>query len=311
MPSISSLKPPRTLRTLFFIFLILSLLLVFFLSNQAEQRNKKALDIELSLSLANVGKNIDLRIAQMKLIAKSIANDAHINAWVDAGFNVEGETVLLDKLGFYVAEYGLTSASFADKDSHKYWNHEGFLRVLNPDIDTWYFAYLASGDQDLVSVYHDKNKQRVDLYVNYQQTNGNGLSGIATPFNGVLANIQASMFGQQGDIFLVDNAGKVQVHSNSDIAGTQTLQTMYGKEIAAQLLKLNSTQFLDENTLEYTLLGSSYIPSMNWFLVTEVKKDNVLQTPLTLLKQTWIALLIGFIAICVVIVFSLGKRKTL
>ncbi len=66
-----------------------------------------------------------------------------------------------------VDEYALTSASFADTKTNKYWNHEGFLRVLQPNLDTWYFAYLASGQQDLISVYHDKNKHRVDLYVNY------------------------------------------------------------------------------------------------------------------------------------------------
>jgi hypothetical protein len=60
-----------------------------------------------------------------------------------------------------------------------------FFKVLQPETDTRYFAYLASKQQDLISVYHDKNKKHVDVYVNYHQTKGNGLLGIATSFNGV------------------------------------------------------------------------------------------------------------------------------
>ena len=79
--------------------------------------------------------------------------------------------------------------------------------MLQPEIDTWYFAYLKSGDADLVSVYHDKNKNRVDVYVNYQQTDGVGLSGIATSFDGVLDMLKNSLFSEHGEIYLVDSFG--------------------------------------------------------------------------------------------------------
>jgi methyl-accepting chemotaxis protein len=209
----------------------------------------------------------------MKLIAKTLANDKHIHDWVATGFAADKESMLVNKLGFLVKEYGLTSASFADKNTHKYWNHEGFLRVLKPEIDTWYFAYLKSGESDLVSVYHDKNKNRVDVYVNYQQTDGNGLSGIATSFDGVLEILKNSLFAKYGDIYLVDNLGKIQVHAEADVAGIKSLQDMFSKDIIDRLLQPNASGFLESNQAKDRLLGASYIPSMNWYVVANVTKN--------------------------------------
>jgi len=270
-----------------------------YINPQGTQTNKYNVENTLGLSLDVLSAKVDARVAQMKLISKGLANDKHIHAWVNDGFDASQEPVLVDKLGFYVEEYGLTSASFADKNSHKYWNHEGFLRVLTPETDTWYFAYLASAKQDLVSVYYDQNKKRVDLYVNYQQTDGNGLSGIATSFNGVLNMLNDSVFAQHGTVFLVDSAGIIQVQSGSsgekkydqvgqdDASGPQNLQLLLGENNAKLMLKAQGeqgAQFTSSLSDENMLIGSSYIPSMAWFMVAQVPKDALaksLSAPLT------------------------------
>lgn len=246
------------------------LFLIINLWSQSKVTEKRLVEQHFRFSLENLSQRIDARIATMKLIAKTVANDTHIQDWVASGFAVNQESVLVDKLGFLAEEYGLTSASFADKNSNRYWNHEGFLRVLNPEIDTWYFAYLASKQQDLISVYHDKNKQRVDLYVNYQQTNGNGLSGIATSFNGVLDMLNSSIFAKHGDIYLVDSLGKVQVTAGSTTAANTNLHEIFSSDIVNTLLQPSSTEFIELEQTGNRLLGASYIPSMNWYVVANV-----------------------------------------
>lgn len=238
----------------------------------AKTTEKRLLQQQFNLSLVNLSQNIDARISSMKLIAKTLANDKHIHDWVATEFAADKESILVNKLDFLVKEYGLTSASFADKNTHKYWNHEGFLRVLQPEIDTWYFAYLKSAESDLVSVYHDKNKNRVDVYVNYQQTDGNGLSGIATSFDGVLDIFKNSLFAKHGDIYLVDKSGKIQVHAEADVAGAKSLQDMFSKDTIDRLLQPNSSGFIEFNQVDDRLLGASYIPSMNWYVVANVPK---------------------------------------
>jgi methyl-accepting chemotaxis protein len=246
--------------------------LISYLWSQAKATDERLLEQQFTLSLVNLSQNIDARIASMQLIAKTVANDTHIQKWVASGFADNQESILVDKLRFLVSEYGLTSASFADKNTHKYWNQEGFLRVLQPETDTWYFAYLESGESDLVSVYHDKNKHRVDVYVNYQQPDGKGLSGVATSFDGVLEILKNSLFAKYGDIYLVDNLGKIQVHAEADVAGIKNLQHMFSKDIIDRLLQPNASGFIEFNQAADRLLGASYIPSMNWYVVANVTK---------------------------------------
>jgi len=257
------------------VFVIACLLLsITYVWTEAKAADERLLEQQFNLSLVNLSQNIDARISSMKLIAKTVANDKHIHDWVENGFAANQESILVNKLGYFVSEYGLTSASFADKNTHKYWNHEGFLRVLQPETDSWYFAYLASSESDLVSVYHDKNKHRVDVYVNYQQPDGNGLSGIATSFDGVLDMLRNSLFAKHGDIYLVDSSGKIQVHAEADIAGVKNLQDMFSKEIVVSLLQPNFPAFIEVNQSGNELLGASYIPSMNWYVVASVTKAN-------------------------------------
>jgi hypothetical protein len=254
--------------------IICLLMLTSYLWTQAKDAREMLLEQQFNLSLVNLSQSIDARISSMKLIAKTVANDKHIQDWVDTGFAANQESILVNKLGFLVEEYGLTSASFADKNTNKYWNHEGFLRVLHPEIDTWYFAYLKSAESDLISVYHDKNKNRVDVYVNYQQTDGNGLSGIATSFDGVLDMLKNSLFAKHGDIYLVDSLGKIQVHAEADIADIKSLHDMFSKEIVDSLLQPSSSNFIELKQNKNQLLGASYIPSMNWYVVANVMKVN-------------------------------------
>ena len=249
-------------------------ILVSYVWSQAKTADEKLLEQRFTLSLINLSQKIDARIASMQLIAKTVANDTHIQHWVASGFAANQESILVEKLGFLVKEYGLTSASFADKNTHKYWNHEGFLRVLQPETDAWYFAYLASAKSDLVSVYHDKNKHRVDVYVNYQQPDGNGLSGIATSFDGVLDMLKISLFAKHGDIYLVDSLGKIQVYGKSDITGKTDLQEMFSKEIVNTLLQPNSTELIEVDQTGNRFLGASYIPSMKWYVVVNISKTN-------------------------------------
>jgi methyl-accepting chemotaxis protein len=115
----------------------------------------------------------------------------------------------------------------------------------------------------LVSVYHDKNKNRVDVYVNYQQPDGNGLSGIATSFDGVVDMLNTSLFAEQGDVYLVDSSGKIQVHGNADIAGNKRLQELFSEDSVDRILQPDSSQFIEADQSGNGLLGARYIASMN------------------------------------------------
>lgn len=218
--------------------------------------------------LDNLGLSISTRISNMKIIAKSIANDAHIHAWVEHDFPASQESLLLNKLNFYVSTFDLTSASFADKNTHKYWNHEGFLRILTPQIDTWYFSYTATQNADLISIYHDRNKKRVDLYVNYQQLGGNGLSGVASSFNSFMDKLTDSELASKGTLFITDKLGNIKVHPRI-LLGEKNLTVLdlfSSSDANALLNKLSSEQ----NSLQPDKFLISSLDQAQWFLVFAV-----------------------------------------
>jgi len=270
MSKASSLVEPYIINIIIILVSVLALF-SFYLKNQSA--NMRIVKNEAVLHLESLGAQIDARVGQMKMISKSLANDAHIHAWLEGDFAKVHESTLVDKLRFYVNEYDLTSTSFADKNTHKYWNHEGFLRKLNPEIDTWYYRYLASNDQDLISIYHDKNKNRVDLYVNYQQSDSNGLSGIATSFNSVLDKLNESIFAQYGKVYLADRTGTIHMQSAGEkVAQNLNLTDIFGEEKTKQLLGIDSYQvsmFLPHKT---RVTVSSYIPNMDWYVVADFEK---------------------------------------
>lgn len=245
--------------------------------NQGTGEQQSEVSNASTYQLETLAAKIDARIGNMKILAKTIANDKHIHAWIKQGASSQGEAILIEKLGFLVEEYQLTSASFADKSTNKYWNHEGFLRVLDPAIDTWYFAYTATREQNLISVYHDKNKHRVDLYVNYQQLPGEGtsfgLSGIATSFDGVLDMMLQSKLSERGLIMIADANGIVQVHPNMDVAGVKKLAELIGEETSKTMLKpanKQSTQGLTHLTTHSSQtknIVSVYMPNMDSYLI--------------------------------------------
>lgn len=244
---------------------------------QKSDQHQAAASNMATSQLETLAAKIDARISNMKILAKTIANDQHLHAWVAQGFSSQGEALLIEKLGFLVNEYQLTSASFADKNTHKYWNHEGFLRVLDPAIDTWYFAYTNTQEQDLISVYHDKNKHRVDLYVNYQQLDGqgtgHGLSGIATSFDGVLDMMLQSVLSESGVLLIVDSKGTVQVHPDAEVAGIKKLADLFDETVSEMLLAAENRAlpqrlyYVEPNTVQSKSIVSVYMPSMNSYLV--------------------------------------------
>ena len=220
------------------------------------------------LELSLIAGQIDKRVATLQVIAKNLANDAHIHSWVDGGFLESGESILLDKLRYKVSEYSLTSASFADKRSNKYWNHEGFLRVLEPSIDVWYFDYVSTRNNNLISIYYDQNKKRVDLYVNYQQLPGNGLSGVATSFESVLATLNNSDLSTRGTLFIVDKNADVKVHPKINFQQTSydlPLEVKQALKQSLPSLKASSSIF----TSIRTNILATPIGDFGWFLAYE------------------------------------------
>ena len=246
----------------------------------------RVLSTELPNTIQKIATQIDNNIVLMQTIARQIATDEHILKWLNAGQDKAGETLLLNKLRDIATANNLSAVSFADKKTANYWNQDGFLRQLQQDAaDSWFFKYIASGQDYMVSVYRDPNTGKTDLFVNYQQRIGQGLSGTAKSFKSVVDMLASFRLEQSGFVYLVDDKGLVQLHNDNALAGKALIRQLY--DYQAEQILLNKQVFnvvVTELDGVKTLLASEYIPSMNWFVVAQVPYNEMFAS---LNNATW------------------------
>jgi methyl-accepting chemotaxis protein len=233
-------------------------------------------NIELKSMLQQVGNRVDGEVSLMKSAAFSVANDPDIIAWSAAGANHAGEQRLLTYLGQLADHNKFTVISFADRQSYKYWNQEGFLRILqHDDYDSWFFAYLDSGKAESLSIYNEPGIG-YRMFANYQQLHGRGMSGVAKSVDELIDILNRTSIADTGYLFMVDASGTINVHQNTDYLGQATLADIYSQDIADKLLQKQPYNLTRGNIQGKDILfASTYVKSAGWYLVAQVPENEL------------------------------------
>ena len=198
----SSLSIKQKLITILIIAVLASTLLVGtvqqYIARDMMETNMET--AQLPNMVKQVANRVDKEVTLMKSVAFSIANNPDIIAWSAAGADKQGENRLVNYLGEIARFNDLTVTSFVDRNTHKYWNQEGFLRELkNDQYDGWFFAYKDSGQETSLSLYNEPG-QGYRLFANYQQTNGRGMSGVAKSVDELVDVLNSVKIAESGFI---------------------------------------------------------------------------------------------------------------
>jgi methyl-accepting chemotaxis protein len=220
--------------------------------------------------LQRVRNAVDGDISQMKVLTKTIATNAYIIDWLESDENaIEPEKKLIQTLDQIAKDNGLSNASFADRKTAKYWNQNGFLRVLKNDgHDGWFFAFKNSGQVESASLYTEKNGD-VNVFVNYQDLNGRGFAGVSKSFNDMVNYLNSFKIEQSGFVYLVDKEGLIKVHKDNGKSEKMTVADIYPSINMHSLFTEQGFKFQETDDL---IIASSYIPSLDWYVIAEVPK---------------------------------------
>lgn len=205
-----------------------------------------------------------------------MANNPFIlNAIADTDMTADEETILIDQLK---QQFSLNDASVANRKTADYWNQDGFLRRLTPQQDAWFFDFIQSGPERMLNVFTEQNGD-VKLFVNFQQLNGLSMAGFSKSLDDMVSLLNGFRIEKTGFVYLMDGEGNIKIHKNSAIMGKQSISDVVGREEAAVLLKKQNFNLsrMDKNGKEI-FIASHYIPSMAWFIVTEVPVDEVFES---------------------------------
>ena len=229
---------------------------------------------ELPNILKRIRNQVDKEISLMQATVNQVGDDLFIHELLDQGKLKENEDLLVRHLDKIKNQHKLINASFADKETNRYWNDKGFLRVLNTDQDGWYFAFVASGNENSKSLFTEDGITK--LFVNFQQPNGRGLAGVGKPVTEMVELLNRNKIEQTGFVFLTDNNGLVKIHKDSSKLDKFDIKKLYGSDINRQLINKRDFVLVEtEVDGEDVILASSYIESADWYVVAEVPKNEV------------------------------------
>jgi methyl-accepting chemotaxis protein len=219
--------------------------------------------------LLRVRNAVDGEISEMKVLTKSIATNPFLLDWIKSGAIADNDTNVIKMLDKIAKDNNLSNASFADRKTAKYWNQDGFLRVLKDDnIDGWFFAFTNGKKEESASTYAYPNGN-VDVFINYQQLNGRGVSGLSKSFNDMVSYLNSFKIEESGFVYLVDDSGLVKIHKDKKNSDKTKLTDLYSNINAQTLLSQEEFSFQETEDL---IIATSYISSLGWYVVAEVPK---------------------------------------
>ncbi len=255
---------------------VLSCLLVGYFSQRSAQQliESRMFEQELPNLTQRIGKEIEKDLTSVANAARQLANDRFVLDWVERGMPKEQESILINQLKNMTSQYGLVTASFADRQSAAYYNQDGFLRILNHEQDNWFYDYTKSRQDLMLSIFRESNGE-VKLFVNFQQLDGRGLAGLAKSLDSMVSMLANFRIGDSGFVFMTDGSGKVKLHPDA---------ARIDRDNLTQLASGSNTNLLNKQPFAATraevdgqpvILASSYIPLLDWYLVAQVPEAEI------------------------------------
>lgn len=291
---------------------LLSTALVGMLSQQSAKQvvEQRMLTSEMPNMLAQIRNKVELNISTLMNAAEQLANNRMLLQWLENDRPEVDEALVVNQLNDVSRQYGLAQASFADRETAAYFTQDGFLRVLTPAQDAWFFDYKNSGQEKMLNVFTEANGD-VKLFINYQQPNGRGLVGLGKSLDDMVQLLRSFKIEQSGFVYLIDSQGQVKLHQDTSQIGKMSLNNLYRNTDTSSLMQRTDFNLLKTSVNgEEMLIASSYIPSMDWYLVAQVPESEIF----SLLEESaykiliWTALIAAvFIALSSLVASSVSR----
>ncbi|MBE4583703.1 methyl-accepting chemotaxis protein [Vibrio navarrensis] len=233
----------------------------------------RLVDIELPLLLNQINLQVDKDVSQLLSAAEQLAKNEFVRESVRDTADPQGQTKLIKQLNNVKEQYQLYDASVANRQTAYYWNQNGFLRQLNHSQDGWFFGFTNSGKQTMVSIFTEANGE-VKMFANYQHLSGFTMSGVSKSMDEMVDKLNGFQIEDSGYVFLVDSAGKIQIHRDKQAVG-KPLSSYIDSNSVALLNKSKPTVLQIEMGGQDVFVASAYVPSMDWFVVGVVPVEEV------------------------------------
>jgi len=282
------------------------------LHNARQVVEQRMLSSELPNILLRIRNKIDIDISVLLNAAEQLATDSTLLDRLENARPEAVETMIVSRLNDIKRQYQLSIADFTDRQTADSYLPSGYARPLSPEReeDSWYFDYKNSGKERMLDIYTEENGEK-NLYLSYQQLNGRGMVGVAKSLDKMANMLGTFKIEQSGFVYLVDAKGKVQLHQDTRQIASASLENLYAGTDTSLLLNSSDFSLLETDINGETMfIASSYIASMDWYLIGQVPEEEVFALLEKSAYQTyvWTALIVILFIIFAIIVATSVTR---
>jgi len=233
---------------------------------------------EIPATLNAVANAIEKEISVPLTISKSMAENTFSNQWLEQGEDDRQLDNIKQYLSATQQNNNAITAFLVSGHSNNYYVPSGLSRTLDPNSsnDGWFYGFLNSGKKYSLDIDNDVSLNTLTLFINYRTSDGRSVAGIGMGINQVSDLVKNYTIGEQGLAFLTDQAGNVQIHPDKDIKSGTNLNTLFDSHIQANLLNKDKINILQTDSHGGRILAAKFIPSLNWFVITEIPTSEII-----------------------------------
>lgn len=230
------------------------------------------INVEIPAVIEAVDAKVEGEIEQLAHAAYIIGESPFISREFSNPDQSQTEAILKETLKGLTREYGFTDASVINANTHQYWNQDGFLKTLNQREDSWYFQAQDKPSGVDLNVFREADGT-AKIFVNYRNLTDGVLSATSKTLDDIEMYMSEFNITEGTEIYLVDSKGLVKTHSKESFVDRTSVADLYSVPLDELFDKsLSKVTDIDLEGGE-KLVATSYIGSLDWYVVVEVPKD--------------------------------------
>lgn len=256
--------------------LIISMVISMLITNYLlrSSTTERIANTEIPAILSSLANELELQIALPLNTAKNMATNSYLNQWLKNGEPDETSADVASYLSSIKQNSGAKFTFLVSAESENYYTDQGVLRTVSRSGDPWLYDFLNSPNSFSLDLDQDNATGIFTLFVNYRVDSGNAITGVGITVAQLSKLIQNYSIGDNGFVYLVDNSGQVRIHPDAELSGKSSLTDQTHTQAFADQLLDKSGSIIFEDTGD-AILASRYIPSLDWFIVAEIPRDEV------------------------------------
>ena len=265
---------------------------------------EKVVKDELPLAVSNVAGEIGYAIDKIINTSYQMTKNDYLLKWIDEGESKDGLATLFNYNTDLMKAFNLSTAMFVSDRTLNYYTNDKILKQLSKDNprDSWYFDVKNGKEINSLNIQVSEATGSLTLYVNSKvEKDGKfyGVSAIGMNLDDIVNLVTSKTMGEGSKFLMVDSSGIVKIEK-SDRVGKVNVKDVLGKEKFDVLMNKNGGVIRHFNGTRNLIIGSKYIPSLDWYLFGEMDEDVLLKDLHTLFYSA-IGVILAAIIISVIV----------